>query len=97
MTQEEFDSEFPPEHPSKLIYQPAEDVIPSYELIHYWEEFYAGHNPEWAIRHIATCAAEWAADRELEKCAIYLDSSPANKIAEDLIVARRALKALSHE
>ena len=89
MTEEEFNREFPPPHPSHLIYLTAEDVIPSHKLMDYWASLHDGDSPEWVIRHVATAAAQWAADRELEMCAIYLDSSPAEKTAEDLVVARR--------
>ncbi len=82
-------------HPDyHFMYRPADDVHPPQELIRHWTEFYNNTKekpPEWwVVQHVALRAAEWGADQELEMCATYLDSTPANKTAEDLIVARRS-------
>ena len=84
----------PPDyHPDyHFIYRRADDVHPPHKLIDHWTQFYktAKEKPDWwVIRHVALRAAEWGADQELDMCATYLDSSPAKKTAEDLVVARR--------
>lgn len=74
-----------------LIYHPAKDVLPLHKLIDLWAFFYTknGHTPEIVIRHVASRAAEWGADIELEMCARFLDSSTVEKTTEQLIFNRR--------
>ena len=41
---------------------------PPHELVSKWEDKYNLHMPEWVLRHVATEAARWGADQELEAC-----------------------------
>jgi hypothetical protein len=85
--------------PAEFIYWPAHDVLPPLQLMYFWKTKYTdeGHTTEWVLRHVARRAAQWGADRELELCAIYLDSSTAAKTAEELVFARRKPPSLKEQ
>ena len=55
----------PTSNPSQIR---SSTIAPPHELVHEWEDKYHGHMPEWVLRHVATEAAQWGADQELEAC-----------------------------
>jgi hypothetical protein len=65
--------------------------IPSQELVQQWvDEIYKQTECDDARdEHIATKAAQWGADQELEACEMYLAQSPYPSWAKDIRAARR--------
>jgi hypothetical protein len=64
-----------------------------HDLVHEWEDKYHGHMPEWVLRHVATEAAQWGADQELEACCEWLDeNSPGYDACEGRLDAARRPK-----
>ena len=60
-----------------------------HDLVHEWEDKYHGHMPEWVLRHVATEAAQWGADQELEACSEWLDREGWSGESRQLRAARR--------
>ena len=61
-----------------------------YELVDHWRDLYQseGHMPEWILRHVASEAARWGSNQELEACCEWLDFYSSAADADDLRVAR---------
>jgi hypothetical protein len=84
-------------------------ITPPPELVQQWEDKYHGHMPEWVLRHVATQAAHWGADQELQACCLWMERNFDdwdNRFSDELRTARRpkppslkeqALKALDTE
>lgn len=71
-------------------------ITPSFELMNQWyrkacrDPYNGGKFIESKVlKYIATAAAQWGADQELEACEIYLAQSPYPSWAKDLRAARR--------
>ena len=60
-----------------------------HELVHEWEDEYHGHMPEWVLRHVATEAAQWGADQELEACCEWIKGRDWTWTTAQLRAARR--------
>lgn len=76
-------------------------IIPSPELVQqWWAEIWHEGTPKFKLHceeHIATCAAQWGADQELEACRAYLLTRPGEDhgILADELRAYRRPKPLS--
>ena len=67
---------------------PSPIPSPPSELVEQWREKWDCYAGPFAV-YIATQAAQWGADQELEACEIYLAQSPYPSWAKDLRAVRR--------
>ena len=52
---------------------PSATFYPPNKIVAAWADKYEGHMPEWILRHLAAEAAQWGADQQLTKVAMWLD------------------------
>ena len=68
----------------------TESITPPPELVQQWASTQAFDiAPAWMLNDVATRAAQWGADQELEACCEWLESNDYNVVPRELRAARR--------